>query len=98
MTFQNLDEPLFMGWAMNWGYANETPTGEYCGQMTLARRLRVVKTDHGYRLAAGFAGNGLTGVSGRPADGQQWIYTDTFGMKVSGTKKITLANALGQNW
>ena len=96
VTFQNLDEPLFMGWAMNWGYANETATGEYCGQITLARRLRVVKTDHGYRLAAGFAGNGLTGVSGRPADGQQWIYTDTFGMKVSGTKKITLANALGQ--
>lgn len=96
VTFQNLKEPLFLGWAMNWGYANETPTGEYCGQMTLARSLRAVKTEKGYRLAASFAGLEKYQHSAYPVNHMQRLYTDTFGMKVTGTKKITLSNALGQ--
>lgn len=96
VTFQNLEEPLFLGWAMNWGYANETPTGEYCGQMTLARSLRAVKTEKGYRLAASFAGLEKYQHSAYPVNHMQRLYTDTFGMKVTGTKKITLSNALGQ--
>ena len=96
VTFQNLEEPLFLGWAMNWGYANETPTGEYCGQMTLARSLRAVKTEKGYRLAASFAGLEKYQHSAYPVKHMQRLYTDTFGMKVTGTKKITLSNALGQ--
>lgn len=96
VTFQNLEEPLFLGWAMNWGYANETPTGEYCGQMTLARSLRAVKTEKGYRLAASFAGLEKYQHSAYPVNHMQRLCTDTFGMKVTGTKKITLSNALGQ--
>lgn len=96
VTFQNLEQPLFLGWAMNWGYANETPTGEYCGQMTLARSLRAVKTEKGYRLAASFAGLEKYQHSAYPVNHMQRLYTDTFGMKVTGTKKITLSNALGQ--
>lgn len=96
VTFQNLKEPLFLGWAMNWGYANETPTGEYCGQMTLARSLRAVKTEKGYRLAASFAGLEKYQHSAYPVNHMQRLCTDTFGMKVTGTKKITLSNALGQ--
>ena len=96
VTFQNLEEPLFLGWAMNWGYANETPTGEYCGQMTLARSLRAVKTEKGYRLAASFAGLEKYQHSAYPVNHMQRLYTDTFGMKVTGTKKITLSNAHGQ--
>lgn len=96
VTFQNLEEPLFLGWAMNWGYANETPTGEYCGQMTLARSLRAVKTEKSYRLAASFAGLEKYQHSAYPVNHMQRLYTDTFGMKVTGTKKITLSNALGQ--
>ena len=97
VTFQNLDEPLFMGWAMNWGYANETPTGEYCGQMTLARRLASGE-DRSWitRLPAGFRRK-------RP-DRCFWTgrRTDNSGSirirlnEGSCTKKITLANALGQ--
>ena len=96
VTFQNLEEPLFLGWAMNWGYANETPTGEYCGQMTLARSLRAVKTEKGYRLAASFAGLEKYQHSAYPVNHMQRLCTDTFGMKVPGTKKITLSNAHGQ--
>ena len=96
VTFQNLEEPLFLGWAMNWGYANETPTGEYCGQMTLARRLRAVKTEKGDRLGASFAGVEPFRAASRPAGAREWLGSDTFGMKVNGTKKITLSNALGQ--
>lgn len=96
VTFQNLEEPLFLGWAMNWGYANETPTGEYCGQMTLARSLRAVKTEKGYRLAASFAGLEKYQHSAYPVNHMQRLCMDTFGMKVTGTKKITLSNALGQ--
>lgn len=96
VTFQNLEGPLFLGWAMNWGYANETPTGEYCGQMTLARSLRAVKTEKGYRLAASFAGLEKYQHSAYPVNHMQRLCTDTFGMKVTGTKKITLSNALGQ--
>ena len=96
VTFQNLEQPLFLGWAMNWGYANETPTGEYCGQMTLARSLRAVKTEKGYRLAASFAGLEKYQHSAYPVNHMQRLCTDTFGMKVTGTKKITLSNAHGQ--
>ncbi len=96
VTFQNLEQPLFLGWAMNWGYANETPTGEYCGQMTLARSLRAVKTEKGYRLAASFAGLEKYQHSAYPVNHMQRLCSDTFGMKVTGTKKITLSNALGQ--
>lgn len=96
VTFQNLEEPLFLGWAMNWGYANETPTGEYCGQMTLARSLRAVKTEKSYRLAASFAGLEKYQHSAYPVNHMQRLCTDTFGMKVTGTKKITLSNAHGQ--
>lgn len=96
VTFQNLEQPLFLGWAMNWGYANETPTGEYCGQMTLARSLRAVKTEKGYRLASSFAGLEKYQHSAYPVNHMQRLCMDTFGMKVTGTKKITLSNALGQ--
>lgn len=56
VCFQNCEEPLVMGWAMNWEYAAQTPTNEYCGQATLARRLRVVDAEAGLRLVMEPAG------------------------------------------
>ena len=53
VTFQNTEEPVLIGWASNWEYANETPTGEYCGQMTLGRKLHAEKTEKGLRLISG---------------------------------------------
>ena len=31
VTFQNAKDVLLMGWGMNWQYAAQTPTEEYCG-------------------------------------------------------------------
>ena len=64
--------------------------------MTLARSLRAVKTEKGYRLAASFAGLEKYQHSAYPVNHMQRLCTDTFGMKVTGTKKITLSNVLGQ--
>lgn len=96
VTFQNMEEPLFLGWAMNWGYASETPTGEYCGQMTLVRRLRAVRTKKGWRIASSFAGTEDVSFISRPVEKTEALRTETFGMKIRGTKKITLSNGVGQ--
>lgn len=45
-------EPLLLGWAGNWAYAAQTPTGSWRGCMTLARRLSLAQTKKGLRLAA----------------------------------------------
>ncbi|MCL2106157.1 MAG: glycoside hydrolase family 32 protein [Oscillospiraceae bacterium] len=44
--------PIQIGWANNWAYAGETPTGGWRGCMTLARELCLMKTKEGLRLAA----------------------------------------------
>lgn len=46
ITFNNLpihNEPVSIGWANNWNYAADIPTGEWRGGMSLPRRLRVKK-------------------------------------------------------
>ena len=45
-------QPIQIGWANNWAYAARTPTGNWRGCMTLARRLSLVQTGQGIRLAA----------------------------------------------
>ena len=52
VTFFGVSPALQIGWASNWSYAGDLPTGEYCGQMTLARSLSLAKTKAGLRLAA----------------------------------------------
>lgn len=52
VTFSGTEEKLpgekiLVGWAVNWVYANDLPTGEFCGQMTLPRRLSLVDTPLG---------------------------------------------------
>ncbi len=39
VTWSGSQERVFIGWASNWLYADKLPTGEFCGQMTFARRL-----------------------------------------------------------
>ncbi len=41
VTWFGSPERVLIGWASNWLYANQLPTGEFCGQMTFARRLRL---------------------------------------------------------
>ncbi len=43
--------PLVIAWMSNWRYANHTPQSGFRGCMTLPRRLRLVETPEGLRLA-----------------------------------------------
>ena len=52
VTFQNAKDVLMMGWGMNWQYAAQTPTEDYCGQATLARKLSLTKVDGDLTLVA----------------------------------------------
>lgn len=84
---------------MNWQYAAQTPTEDYCGQATLARKLSLTKVDGDLHP--------------RGCPGRTWknsataairlrttlrFRTETFGLKISGKgdAKISLKNSVGQ--
>uniref|UniRef100_UPI0031D4F4DF glycoside hydrolase family 32 protein n=1 Tax=Chitinophaga sp. TaxID=1869181 RepID=UPI0031D4F4DF len=43
---------IFLGWMTNWQYANVVPTSNWRGATTIARELKLVKTEQGYRVAS----------------------------------------------
>ncbi|WP_281281888.1 glycoside hydrolase family 32 protein [Catenovulum sediminis] len=43
---------LFIGWMNNWAYANEVPTDQWRGAMTIPRELKLHKMAKGYRVAS----------------------------------------------
>lgn len=98
VSFQNHEEPIIMSWGMNWQYAKNTPTNEYCGQATLARRLKAVDTKNGVRLAAEVLGLEKFQHQAYPITNGSYVRTETFGLKIrgNGDGKISLKNALGQ--
>ena len=98
VTFQNYDGPLLMGWGLNWAYAANTPTGEYCGQATLARSLTAYKTKDGYRLAGRAEGIDRFRANAYEIKSNNHLHTETFGLSIegSGDASLYLTNALGQ--
>jgi len=56
VTWSNIPEKdgrtLFIGWMSNWEYAMVVPTNTWRSSMTLARELRLTKTNGSYRLAS----------------------------------------------
>lgn len=44
--FSGVDEPLMLGWAINWAYAVDTPTDGWIGQMTAPRTPYLYKDKH----------------------------------------------------
>ena len=52
VTYSNApdDEKIFLGWMSNWQYANETPTEDWRGAMTLPRKLDLMKVGDGFQL------------------------------------------------
>ncbi len=52
VTWSGIDDGrhLFIGWMNNWAYANEVPTDQWRGAMTLPRELKLTKTPSGYRV------------------------------------------------
>ena len=98
VTFQNAKDVLLMGWGMNWQYAAQTPTEEYCGQATLVRKLSLTEVDGALTLVAAPAGLEKFRHSSYPIENHTTIRTETFGLRVSGKgdAKICLKNSVGQ--
>lgn len=52
VTFSGTDERVFFGWAANACYAGDVPAGPFRGSFTLPRRLFLMDTNQGVRVAA----------------------------------------------
>lgn len=89
-TWSNVDEALFIGWALNGIYAGDTPTGEYNSTMTLARKLSLVESANGPRVCFTpvIERGGALGKLNR----EQFILT----VKGKGESLVTLSNNVGQ--
>lgn len=97
-TFSNADSRIMIGWANNWQYAASCPTGEFCGTMTLARKLSLRETPAGLRLAASpvglepYAGCRQELRSGDTLSGESFVLS----AKGNGDATIRLENDCGQ--
>lgn len=96
VTYSGTPERLFVGWALNPVYAGNTPTGEYCCQMTLPRAATLADTPKGGpRLAFAPKDQAAFGEAA-PWDGN--LPGEVFKLTVtgSGASTITLSNEQGQ--
>lgn len=96
VTFAGAPERVMVGWNSNWEYAWATPTGEFCGCMTVPRVLSLVDTPKGgIRLAQRPLSDKLFG-EGAPCDGM--LTSEVFKLTVSGEGAATvkLSNSVGQ--
>lgn len=57
VSFLHSPEPLLLGWGENWNYVYKIPVEKVRGKMTLARKVRLVKTAAGWRLQFEPVGN-----------------------------------------
>ncbi len=99
VTYNNLNDRVFIGMGANWGYQWQEPTGEYCGLMTLPRKLSLVKTPHhGYRLASQPAGIGGYIQEDMPMQDGDVLPSEVFAMEICGDGpcEISFVNAGGQ--
>lgn len=96
VTFQNLEEKVIMGWADNWAYANETPSTEFRGKMTLARKVELVKTSEGLRLRSIPQGIDKYKTARREIEKSFRLCTECFGVVIEGEGKIRLCNEGGE--
>lgn len=96
VTFQNLEEKVVLGWADNWAYANETPSTEFRGKMTLARKVELVGTDEGLRLRSIPQGLDKYRLVKRKIGKNFRLNTECFGLLVEGEGKIRLCNDSGE--
>ncbi len=50
VTWSGVEEPTWVGWMSNWQYANQTPTDEFRGAMSIPRTLSLIKREAEYVL------------------------------------------------
>lgn len=96
VTYSGTEERILIGWAANWIYANDLPTGGFCGQMTLPRTLTLVDTPlGGPRLAGVPVSEALFG-PGQPIATE--LPGEVFKLTVSGQgpAAVTLSNGKGE--
>ncbi|NJP39706.1 glycoside hydrolase family 32 protein [Oscillospiraceae bacterium HV4-5-C5C] len=98
VTFNHYQPPVFMGWAVNPEYANQVPTGDYAGMMTLARRLGLLKTAQGYRLSQQPIGLEALRACAFAASPDQCLLGESFGLQIKGRQgMVILSNRHGQH-
>lgn len=98
VTFQNTEKPILIGWALNWSYATVVPTGEFRGQMTLARQLSLQNTAEGLRLASEPLGLEPYRAGAYPVEKETPLYTDSFGLLAAAEpgSRLILSNEAGE--
>lgn len=98
VTFQNLNEKIMIGWAENWAYANKTPSKEFRGKMTLARRMSLINTGDGYRLRFQPIGLEKYQIETNEIKKQYKLQEQCFGLHIDYEShgKITLCNKKGE--
>ncbi|NLY60527.1 MAG: glycoside hydrolase family 32 protein [Clostridiales bacterium] len=92
---EDLKDRIIIGWGANWVYAADTPTNEYCGTMTLARKLSLVDTPAGLRLSS-IPYKTLGNIAGAPTiiESQKELDEEVFGLRIkaNGEFSIVLSN------
>lgn len=51
VSFGRTEPPVLIGWGESWEYVRKSPATTYRGKATLAKRVKVVETERGLRLA-----------------------------------------------
>ncbi len=90
VTFTQTPVPIRIGWGLCWDYAGDTPTGEYCGVMTLPRVLTLRDTPEGPRLSSAPAVEDTFGDAEPLGDGGL-LSEETFRLTVRGEGPCSLA-------
>lgn len=98
VTFNQADQAIFIGWGLSHGYGNQTPTGEYCGQMTFARTLALAETAAGPRAASTLLGVDPYFDAPISLQDGDTLDADVFRLRVRGDApgSVTLRNSAGQ--
>ncbi len=98
VTYFGTKERILIGWAANWVYANDLPTGEFCGQMTLPRVLTLADTPLGGPRLAGAPVSDKLFSEPRPVTGK--LPGEVFKLTVSGEgeAEAVLSNAKGESF
>lgn len=102
VSFAGSPEPLLLGWGESWDYASQAPAKKYRGKMTMARYVRLVKTERGLRLlfapVGEVADKDLIKVTLQPGESIELETSGSGKLQISVTEsEITVDRTLGGN-